>query len=97
MKDKKIKRIRKKELLETLLKQKDRIEELEKELKLANKKLLEKKIILENSGSIAKASLELNNIFALAQKSADEYLKSIKEKEKLLDKKLESLEKSKRK
>lgn len=97
MKNKKIKRIRKKELLETLLKQKDRIETLEKELKTANKKLLEKKIILENSGSIAKASLELNNVFEVAQKSADEYLKSIKEKEKLLDKKLKSLEKSKRK
>lgn len=80
MNDKKIRRISKKELLEILLDQAKKIEKLEKELEKTQKKLNSKRILIEESGTLAEASLKLNNIFETAQQSADQYLFNIKEK-----------------
>lgn len=80
MKDKKLRKISKKELLEILLEQTKKIEELEKELEKTQKKLNSKKILVEEAGNLAEASLKLNNIFEIAQQSADQYLFNIKEK-----------------
>lgn len=80
MDDKKIRKINKKELLEILLSQAKRIEELEQQLEKTQKKLDSKKIIIENSGSLAEASLKLNGIFEMAQATAEQYLLNIKEK-----------------
>lgn len=84
-KENKLNKIGKKELLETLIAQKQRIEELETELEKTNKKLESKKITIEESGSIAKAALELNKIFEVAQKSADDYIENVKDKCKKLE------------
>lgn len=84
-KENKLNKIGKKELLETLIAQQKRIEELETELEKTNKKLASKKIAIEEAGSIAKAALELNKIFEVAQKSADDYLENIKDKCKKLE------------
>ena len=80
MNDKKIRKINKKELLEILLSQAKRIEELEQQLEKTQKKLDSKKIAIENSGSLAEASLKLNGIFEMAQATAEQYLLNIKEK-----------------
>ena len=80
MDDKKIRKINKKELLEILLSQAKRIEELEQQLEKTQKKLDSKKITIENSGSLAEASLKLNGIFEMAQATAEQYLLNIKEK-----------------
>lgn len=80
MDDKKIRKINKKELLEILLSQAKRIEELEQQLEKTQKKLDSKKITIENSGSLAEASLKLNGIFEIAQATAEQYLLNIKEK-----------------
>lgn len=80
MNDKKLRKIGKKELLEILLSQAKRIEELELELEDTKKKLESKKILIEESGSLAEASLKLNNIFEVAQQAADQYLLNVKEK-----------------
>ena len=80
MDDKKIRKINKKELLEILLSQAKRIEELEQQLEKTQKKLDSKKITIENSGSLAEASLKLNGIFEMAHATAEQYLLNIKEK-----------------
>lgn len=80
MDDNKLRKISKKELLEILLSQAKRIEELEDELKKTQSKLDSKKISIEESGSIAEAALKLNNIFEAAEASIDQYILNIKEK-----------------
>ena len=57
MDDKKIRKISKKELLEILLSQSKKIEELELELKETKKELESKKIAISSSGYLAEASL----------------------------------------
>lgn len=59
--------------------------EYTKELEEANAKLNQQTIRLENAGSIAEASLQITNVFEEAQKSAEIYLKSIKEKSDKID------------
>ena len=80
MDDIKIRKINKKKLLEILLSQAKRIEELEQQLESTQKKLDSKKITIENSGSLAEASLKLNGIFEMAQATAEQYLLNIKDK-----------------
>ena len=63
MDDKKLRKISRKELLEILLSQAKRIDELEQKLEKAESKLNSKRITIDNSGSIAEASLKLNGIF----------------------------------
>lgn len=75
-----IRKTNKKELLEILLLQNKKIEELELELMETKRQLASKKIIIEESGTLAEASLKLNKIFECAQKAADQYLLNIKEK-----------------
>lgn len=85
MKDKRLRRIKKKELLELLLEQAKRIEELELELEKTKEELNSKRIIIEESGSLAEASLMLNKIFETAQQTADQYLFNVKEKCKIME------------
>lgn len=86
MDNKKIRKISKKELLEVLLSQAKRIEELELELSDTKKKLTSKKIMIDESGSIADASIKINEIFECAQKTADQYLFNVMEKCKKIEK-----------
>ena len=79
MNDKKLRKISKKELLEILLEQAKRIEELELELSNTQKKLDSKLIDISETGSLAEAALKLNGIFEKAQETADQYLLNIKE------------------
>ena len=66
------------ELLEILLTQAEKIEELEarcEELQLA---LNERKIVADKMGSIAEASLKINAVFEAAQAAADEYVENVR-------------------
>lgn len=80
MDDKKFRKISKKELLEILLAQAKRIEELETELVKTKEELNSKKITIAESGTLAEASLKLNEIFEVAQKSIDQYRFNVEEK-----------------
>lgn len=99
MNNKELKKLNRKDLLEIVLAQTKRIEELEIELSKANKKLDSKKIILEESGSIAEATVKLSDIFSKAQSVADDYVANVKEninkyqkkKEKEIDKEKEKI------
>lgn len=77
MEEKRIRKLNKKELLEILLSQARRIEELELELENCNKKLASKKLMIDEVGSIAEACLSLNGIFEAAQASVDQYMSNI--------------------
>lgn len=79
MNDKELRKISRKELLELLLAQAKRIEELETELNKTKEELNSKKIIISESGNLAEASLKLSGIFEVAQQAADEYLYNIQE------------------
>lgn len=73
-----IKKMNRKELLELLLLQSRKIDELECELSKKQELLNSKEILLKESGSIAEASLRLNKVFEAAQLAANQYLDNVK-------------------
>lgn len=78
MTDKQLRKLSRMELLEILLDQRKKIDELEKELEEKNELLESRRIKIKESGSIAEASLALTKVFEEAQKAADLYLENIK-------------------
>ena len=54
------------------------IEDLHNQLEEANKRNEKREIAIEESGSIAEASLKLNDVFTSAQAAADQYVENIK-------------------
>ena len=79
MKLKELRKANRKELLEIILAQTNRIEELEIALDDVSKKLNSKKIIMKESGSLAEATIKLSEIFEHADLVAEEYLEKVKE------------------
>lgn len=78
MDNKQLKKLSRRELLEILIEQSKEIDRLQSLLDEANRKLETREIIIGKAGNIADASLQLNNIFAVAQQAADQYLDSIR-------------------
>ena len=78
MTEKELKKLSRQELLEVLLAQSKKIDRLNGKLKETQDKLTEREIAISEAGSIAEASLILNNVFADAQKAADQYLENIR-------------------
>ena len=72
--EKSLKKLSRAELLEMLIAEEKRIDDLEQELAKAREELEEKRIRIGRSGSIAEAALRLNGIFEAAQAAADQYL-----------------------
>ena len=89
--NKELKKLSRKELLELLLEQTKRIEELENEIDNLNKKLESKKVIFKNAGSLADAALQLSGIFSVAHEAADIYLSNIKDLKEKEEKEIENL------
>lgn len=73
-----IRKLNRSELLQLLIAQTKRSDELEAELEITKKRLNDKEIKINESGSIAEASLKLNGVFASAQEAAEQYLENIK-------------------
>ena len=73
MTDKDLKRLRRDELLEMLIAQSKRTEQLERELEEARAALQSRDIFLEEAGSIAEAALRINGVFEAAQAAAQQY------------------------
>ncbi|MBO4501514.1 MAG: DNA repair protein, partial [Clostridia bacterium] len=76
--EKQLKRLSRRELLELMLEQSKRIDALKEENERLREELDSKKIMIENSGSLAEAALRLSGVFEAAQKAADLYLENIK-------------------
>ena len=78
MTDKTLRKMSRRELMEMLLEQSKEVERLRAELEQAKQKLRSRQILLREAGSIAEASLRLNEVFESAQKAADQYLLNVK-------------------
>lgn len=78
MTDKELRRLNRAELLQLLVEKSRQNDELQEQLRQANEKLSSRQILLENAGSIAEASIQLNGVFSAAQQAADEYLENIR-------------------
>lgn len=93
MTDKELKHLSRGELLELCAEKCNEVEELSRQIvslteklgrtewSLAQQtgKLEDRKILLNDAGNIALASLKLNGIFELAQQTADQYLENVKD------------------
>lgn len=78
MTDKELKRLSRAELLELLLAQVEKNEELERRLKKAQSALEDRRINIEQAGTMAEAALRLNGIFEAADQAARQYLENIR-------------------
>lgn len=77
MTEKEVKKLNRKQLLQLLLKQTEKVASLEEELKEMQKKLQDRRIMETKAGSIAEAALKLNGVFKAAQAAADQYLENV--------------------
>lgn len=79
MTNKTLRKMSRRELMEMLLEQSKEVERLRAELEQAEQKLRSRQILLREAGSIAEASLRLNEVFESAQRAADQYLLNVKQ------------------
>lgn len=77
MTNKKLKRMKRGELLKLLIEAEKENQKLAEENEALKQKLADKTVAIENSGSIAEAALKLSGIFEAAQAAADRYLYNI--------------------
>ncbi len=78
MADKVLQKLNKRELLELLVEQNRQIDALQAENESLRKQLEDRRIRLQNVGSIAQAAMQLTDIFETAQKAADLYLQEVR-------------------
>ena len=77
MTEKEVRKLSRLQLLEILVEQANEIEQLKAELKETKEQLADRKIVIEQSGSLAEAALRLNGVFEAAQRAEDQYLENI--------------------
>ncbi|MBQ4248932.1 MAG: DNA repair protein [Clostridia bacterium] len=74
-----LQKLKRAELLQILYEQSRRIDELEAALAEANKKLEDRRLIIENAGSLADAVVKINQVMEAAQAAAEQYIYNIKQ------------------
>lgn len=74
MTDKQLRKLSRSELLEMLLEQTKELERIQKRYQRALEQLENRRLVMDEAGSIAAASLQVNQVFENAQKAADQYL-----------------------
>lgn len=80
MTEKELKKLNRYQLLEMLIIQTERAEELKNKLEEAQKQLDSREVEMTVMGSIAEAALHLNGVFEAAQNAADTYINAVKER-----------------
>ena len=78
MTDKDLRKLNRVELLQMLLEQGKQNDALRAQLDQANAQLASRQVALDEAGSIAEAAMQLNQVFASAQRAADQYLENIR-------------------
>lgn len=78
MTDKELRKLRREDLLQILIGQQKQIDELNAALEDSEKALQDRRIAIEESGSIAEAALKLNDVFKQAQEAADHYIEEMR-------------------
>lgn len=77
MTEKELKKLSRREILELLMIQTQRAEELEKMTADLKKQLSENRVFSKSPGNIAQTALQLNGVFESAQAAADLYINNI--------------------
>lgn len=78
MTEKELKHLNRAELLELLLAQMEENEKLKKRLQKAQAALKDRRIEIEDAGTLAEAALRLNGIFEAADRAARQYLENVR-------------------
>lgn len=78
MTDRELKRLSRAELLELLLAQTEENEKLKKQIAQMRAQLEDRRILLDEAGSIAEAAMRLSGVFEAAETAAARYLENIK-------------------
>ena len=77
MTDKELRRLSRAELLEMLLAQVEENERLKARLEEAKRALEDRRLSVSRAGSLAEASLQLNDVFAAADRAARQYVENV--------------------
>lgn len=77
MTEKELKHLSRAELLELLLAQTEENEKLKQQLAQAQKQLADRRILIEESGTMAEAALKLNGVFDAVDKAVRQYLENV--------------------
>ncbi|MBQ8610262.1 MAG: hypothetical protein IJ412_01005 [Oscillospiraceae bacterium] len=78
MKERELKHLSRAELLELLLAQTKETERLSAELEQAQRELADRRLRLQEAGSLAQAAIEINGVMEAAQAAAQQYLDNIR-------------------
>ena len=81
MTEKEVRKLSRLQLLEILVEQANEIEQLKAELKETKEQLADRRMVIEQSGSLAEAALRLNGVFEAAQRAGDQYLENIRHRD----------------
>ena len=77
MLDKELKKLSRRELVDIIYQMKKNEEQLLEQIAVLEENLHDKRIRIEEAGSIAEAAAEITNVFSVAQTTADLYLQEI--------------------
>lgn len=92
MTEKDLKKLSRIDLVEMLLEMSKENMRLQGHLEQAEKKISDRMLIIENAGSLADASMQLNRVFEAAQAAADQYLANIQIRDEELHLRCERIE-----
>lgn len=79
MTDNELKRLSRSELLEMLIAQTEENQKLQNRLEAAEAQLSDRRIAIDQAGTLAEASLALNGVFEAAEAAAQQYLENVRE------------------
>lgn len=77
MAEKELRKMRRNELIDIIYALQEQMEQIEAERDSYRKQLEDRQIRIEKAGSIADAAVALNQLFEVAQSTADQYLESV--------------------
>ena len=78
MTEKELRKLNRYQLLDLLVVQTERADELQKKVDALEEKLRDRELQMSKLGSIAEASLQISGVFEASQKAADLYLDAVK-------------------
>ena len=96
MTDRELQKLKRVELLQLLVEQGKELDALRQELAQARRELEARELHLQEAGSIAEASMQLNGVFEAAQRAADQYLESIRYQSEHMEEKCAAMEEATR-
>lgn len=78
MNSKELRKLSRQELLEMLIEQTKRADELQEKLNLLEEQIQQRELTINNVGSLAEAALRINKVFEAADKAVEQYIESVK-------------------